>query len=314
MIFKTIDLFAWIWWIRLWFEKAGFSTVYSNDAEQFCKATFDMNFNDAKLDIGKIENVDPNKIPDADLLLGWFPCQPFSIAWYRKWFKDEWRGDLFFEILKLLRLKKPKAFLLENVKNLFSHDKWETYQYMKKLLEKEWYFVKEKVLNSMKYWNIPQNRERIYIVWFKDIKSFEAFNFPDEIKLTNKLKDILETKVDSKYYYNGKTLYDKLVPFVTSKDTVYQWRRIYVRENKAWVCPTLTANMWTWWHNVPIILDDKWIRKLTPRECFRLQWFPDTYILPEIADSRLYKQAWNSVSVPVIFRIAENMKIALLTK
>lgn len=309
-ILKTIDLFAGIWWIRIAFENAGFQTVFSNDAEPYCKKTFDINFKDTPLFVDKIENVKSENIPDFDILLGGFPCQPFSIAGYRKWFNDKWRGDLFFQIIRILEDKKPEWFLLENVKNLFSHDKWETYKFMKEQLESLGYHVTESVLNTVDYGNMPQNRERIYIVWFKDNNVFSRFKFPEKIKLTQKLKNLLDQKVPSKYYYNGKALMEKLVDTVTKEDTVYQWRRIYVRENKSWVCPTLTANMWTGWHNVPIIKDAHGIRKLTPRECFRIQWFPDSYILPDLADSRLYKQAGNSVSVPVIQRIAENMILA----
>jgi len=129
--------------------------------------------------------------------------------------------------------------------------------------------------------------------------------------LTINFKQLLETSVDEKYYYNGKTLYSKLELDVNNKSKVYQWRRRYVRENKSGVVPTLTANMGTGGHNVPIILDDKGIRKLTPRECFSMQGFPKTFKLPQLADSKLYQQAGNSVTVPVVERIAQELKKAL---
>ena len=125
------------------------------------------------------------------------------------------------------------------------------------------------------------------------------------------VSDCLEENIDEKYYYNNKTLYDRIKNDIIKEDTVYQWRRQYVRENKSKVCPTLTANMWTWGHNVPLIRDKQWIRKLTPRECANFQWFPKNYKLPNIADSNLYKQFGNSVSIPVIQRIAENMFFSL---
>ena len=131
----------------------------------------------------------------------------------------------------------------------------------------------------MEYGNVPQNRERIYIVGFKDASKAEAFEFPDPIPLTKKITDVLEDSVDDKYYYNGKPLYDSLKDDVTEIGQVYQWRRKYVRKNMKSVSPTLTANMGMGGHNVPIIRDSKGIRKLTPRECFRIQGFPDTYIL-----------------------------------
>jgi DNA (cytosine-5)-methyltransferase 1 len=204
------------------------------------------------------------------------------------------------------------GFLLENVKNLKTHDNGNTFNTIKESLEKLGYALKAKVLNTMDYGDVPQNRERIYMVGFKNSSHTERFEFPDSIKLTKRIIDILENNVPEKYYYNGKPLYDKLVNFVTEEGKVYQWRRQYVRENKSGVCPTLTANMGTGGHNVPIIKDKKGIRKLTPRECARIQGFPDTFVIPNIADSVLYKQFGNSVSVPVIKRIANNMKQAII--
>jgi len=225
------------------------------------------------------------------LLTGGFPCQPFSIAGYRKGFADKGRGDLFFEIIRILRDRKPKVFLLENVKNLKTHDKGNTLKLIYKELESLGYFVSDTVLNTMEHGNLPQNRERIYIVGFLSKKHHDLFKFPRKIKLTKTIHDCLTNdKVDNKYYYMKSPLYPKLKEEVIKKDTVYQWRRKYVRENKSNVCPTLTANMGTGGHNVPIILDDFGIRKLTPRECANFQGFPPEYMLPKIADSQLYKQ------------------------
>jgi DNA (cytosine-5)-methyltransferase 1 len=165
----------------------------------------------------------------------------------------------------------------------------------------------------MEYGNIPQNRERIYIVGFLDQDAFNKFEFPNKIPLTKTIHDCLEeNEVDDKYYYNDKPIYEKIKDDITKKDTVYQWRRKYVRENKNGVCPTLTANMGTGGHNVPLVLNGKGIRKLTPRECANFQGFPKDYKLPNIADSHLYKQFGNSVSIPVVQRIAENMNLALM--
>ncbi len=197
--------------------------------------------------------------------------------------------------------------MLENVKNLKGHDGGNTFRVIEQTLEELGYHIKSKVLNSMEYGNVPQNRERIYIVGFKDKARTEAFEFPEPIPLTKTIKDILEKDVDEKYYYNGKPLYEKLKNDVKEEGQVYQWRRKYVRQNKKGVSPTLTANMGMGGHNVPIIFDGKGIRKLTPRECFRIQGFPDDYKLPNIADSALYKQAGNSVSTPVLERIASQM-------
>lgn len=310
---KTIDLFAGVGGIRLGFEEAGFETVFANDFEPQCKDTYDLNFNGTKLFVEDIKKLDEKKLPDFDFLLGGFPCQAFSIAGYREGFDDKkGRGNLFFDVARILKEKKPMGFMLENVKNLKGHDKGKTFKIIMDTLESLGYYVKAKVLNSMEYGNVPQNRERIYIVGFRDKKHYERFNFPPAVKLAKKIPELLEKEVDKKYYYNGKPLYEKLKDDVSNPNTVYQWRRKYVRENKKGVCPTLTANMGMGGHNVPIIKDKKGIRKLTPLECARIQGFPMDFKLPKnISDSALYKQFGNSVSVPVVKAVANQIKKAI---
>lgn len=311
--FKFIDLFAGIGGIKIAFENNNLQCVLSNDFDVQVKKTFDFNFQQKQL-FGDIRSLSANKIPDFDILCAGFPCQPFSIAGYRKGINDPYgRGNLFFDIVRILEDKKPQAFLLENVKNLKTHDKGNTMKIILENLEKKLgYYVKVKVLNTMEYGNLPQNRERIYIVGFLDKKAYNNFSFPEKKPLTKTLSECLEkTKVNDKYYYNNKPLYEKLKYDIVKKNTVYQWRRKYVRENKNKVCPTLTANMGTGGHNVPLILDDFGIRKLTPRECANFQGFPQQYKLPEIADSHLYKQIGNSVSIPVIEEIGKNIKNSL---
>ena len=318
---KFVDLFAGIGGVKMGFENSGFEAVFSNDFDSYCKTTFDFNFSklynlESELYLGDIAKVPSNILPNFDVLTGGFPCQPFSIAGYRKGFTDEGRGDLFFEIIRILKDKKPKAFLLENVKNLKTHEDGATLKIIYDALKAIGYHVADTVLNTMDYGNLPQNRERIYIVGFLNKEDLEKFSFPKKIKRTKKISDCLENSsiIDEKYYYEGKPLYEKLAPFVKDKNIVYQWRRKYVRENKSSVCPTLTANMGTGGHNVPIILDDRGIRKLTPRECANFQGFPKNFIFPKIADSQLYKQIGNSVSIPVIARIAKKMKCVLEEK
>lgn len=305
--FRTIDLFAGIGGIRLGFEKAGFKTVFSNDFEPQCKETYDLNFKDSKLVIEDIRKISIDDLPEFDFLLGGFPCQAFSIAGYRQGFDDKkGRGNLFFDIAKIIDIKRPEGFLLENVKNLKNHDEGKTFKIIKKTLEDLGYHIKTKILNSMEYGNIPQNRERVYIVGFKNKTHFEKFDFPKPVKLTVKVSDLLEKNVLDKYYYNGKPLFSKIKDDI-KEGGIYQWRRQYIRENKKGVCPTLTANMGTGGHNVPIIKDKKGIRKLTPSECARIQGFPLDYKLPKLTDSVLYKQFGNSVSVPVIEAIAKEI-------
>ena len=311
--FKTLDLFAGIGGIRIGFEKAGFETVFANDFEKQCKITYNINFDTCKLVVEDITKIKSDDLPKFDFLLAGFPCQPFSVAGYRQGFQDKkGRGNLFFYIARIIEKKQPMGFLLENVKNLKSHDNGRTFKVIEKTLEDLGYHIKSKVLNSMKYGNVPQNRERIYIVGFKNKEHIDRFIWPEKKKLTITVADLLEEKVPKKYYYNDKPLYKKIKNDVTEEGKVYQWRRKYIRENKSGVCPTLTANMGMGGHNVPIIKDKKGIRKLTPLECARLQGFPDSYKLPKnLADSVLYKQIGNSVTVGMIKSIAKNIMQAI---
>lgn len=312
---KTIDLFAGLGGIRLGFHSAGFTTVYANDFDKYACETYNLNFKSTKLHLEDITKVETKDIPAFDFLLGGFPCQAFSIAGYRHGFKDpKGRGNLFFDIARILDDKKPLGFLLENVKNLKGHDGGHTFKVITETLDKLGYDIKSQVLNSMEYGNIPQNRERIYIVGFKKESGImKNFEFPGKIELTKTILDLLEDPktIDDKYYYNDKPLYEKIKDYPFEEGKVYQWRRQYVRENKKGVSPTLTANMGMGGHNVPIVRDSRGIRKLTPRECARIQGYPDSYSFPKQTDSHLYKQIGNSVSVPVLERIAKQMRLAI---
>lgn len=312
---KTIDLFAGIGGIRLGFEKAGFKTVFANDIDKNCKVTYDLNFSEPKLDNNDIWKLNISELPEFEVLLGGFPCQPFSIAGYRKGFKDDkGRGNLFFRIAEIIEERKPQAFLLENVKNLINHDNGRTFKIIVHTLENLGYYTKYEILNSSVHGGVPQNRERIFIAGFLDKNKAYNFKFPDKISLNKKFKDFLEKNPGEKYYYKGKPLFSKINSAVNSEEMVYQWRRKYVRTNKKGIVPTLTANMGSGGHNVPIIKDKKGIRKLTPRECFALQGFPDSFKLPDISDSKLYHQAGNSVTVSVVERIAENIFDTLVNR
>ncbi|GMC03606.1 cytosine-specific methyltransferase [Enterococcus thailandicus] len=310
--------FSGVGGIELGFTSTGkFRVMYANEFDRNAIITYRENYPDTLLDERDIHEVTKciDRVPDTDLIMGGFPCQAFSIAGYRKGFEDE-RGDLFFELLKIINEKKPEAIFVENVKNMVTHDHGNTFKVIREALVMSNYFIKWKVLNGKDYGNVPQNRERIYIVGFKSKKAYESFNFPEKTSLTNKLDSVIDFNLDAdeRYYYDEiKTpFWDKLYPNITSQDTVYQWRRQYVRENKSGVVPTLTANMGTGGHNVPLILtNDGRIRKLTPKETFNVQGFPADFKLPNISNGQLYKQAGNSVVVPVIQRIAEKIDEAL---
>ena len=313
-IFKVASFFAGVGGIDGAFEKTGrFKTVYANEIDPYPAETFQKNFS-IPMDVRDIHKVDSSDVPDVDVMTGGFPCQAFSIAGYRQGFHDEkGRGTLFFELMRFIREKRPRAVFLENVKNLVGHDNGNTFRVILESLEEEGYHTHFQVLNAMEYGNLPQNRERIYIVSFREKEDFSRFRFPEPIALTRPLEDVIDffSPMEERYYYSeGKykgPIYESLVEAMDDPRSIYQWRRKYVRKNKSGVVPTLTANMGEGGHNVPIILSNHGIRKLTPHECFNIQGFPKDFILPNLSESRLYKQAGNSVCVEVVRRIAKCM-------
>ena len=310
--FKFIDLFAGIGGFRLALQNVGGKCVFTSEWNNDAQKTYRENFGEVPFgDITKVRN--KNYIPEKfDILCAGFPCQAFSIAGYQKGFADT-RGTLFFDIEQIVEKHKPKVVFLENVKNLVSHDNGNTFKTITETLElKLGYKTFSKVLNSATHANVPQNRERIFIVAFdpKQVKNYAKFEFPKPIKLTKTIHDFLdkEKQDDVFYYKNDHQYYPELVKTMISKDTVYQWRRVYARENKSNLCPTLTANMGSGGHNVPLIKDDFGIRKLTPKECFAFQGYPiEKYIFPKLANSELYMQAGNSVTTTLIERIANQI-------
>ena len=230
------------------------------------------------------------------------------------------RGNLFYEIARFIdELKiKPKVLMLENVKNLSGHDKGRTRKIIEKILKDFGYYVHWKVYNTFKYTKIPQNRERTIIVCFRNKKSYSYFsnNLIDNVSSIKPISAMLEkNRIDDKYYYFQDAYnYKELKKSIKRRDTLYQWRRVYVRENKNNLCPTLTANMGTGGHNVPLLLDDIGIRKLTPKECFNFQGFKSFKFPKDVPNSQLYKQAGNSVTIPLIKKIAMNIKLSIYQK
>ena len=344
MTYRVGSMFAGIGGICLGFKLNDCEIVWANEIDPYACETYRHNFNGANYlvegDIRDItskkesesetdwENRINNLIPDIDILNAGFPCQAFSIAGERRGFEDE-RGNIFFEILKVLEVKRPEMILLENVKNLKTHDKGNTFKIIINKLENLGYHIKSEVLNTMEYGNIPQNRERIFIVGFLDENSYKNFTFPEKIELTRTIRDLIDLndRKDDRFYYNNTKYYTDLIATIDRQDTLYQIRRgMYIRENKANVCPTLTANMGTGGHNVPLIRDNYDIRKLTPEECLLFQGFNvddegHTHSFPDFftdskgkqrpyANGHKYKQAGNCVTVSVIDRIVRNMLTA----
>lgn len=315
--YTVIDLFAGIGGIKTGFMDAGFDVVFSNDFDKWARITFDLNY-ERPMVFGDIREVLSESMPDVDVVVGGFPCQPFSVRGNKEGFNDVSRGTLIFDVVRIIRDKKPKAFMLENVKHLANIQGGEVLEIILEELRQIGYHVTYKVLNTKKHGNLPQNRERIFIVGFSEEASYNAFEFPEEIPLTVSFADMYEDDVPEKYYFSEeflsvmtkegvprKTLFESMI---LHEGVAYQWRmNYYVRENKSGVSPTLTTGV----ADVPIILQNGRYRRLTPRECGNLQGFPSTFEFPDVNDSHLYKQFGNSVSIPVIRRIATNMKVAL---
>lgn len=305
--YTIASLFSGIGGIDLGFKSAGFDIIWANEIDLKSCKTYKNNFKNEELICDDIKNLKGNELKKVDILTGGFPCQAFSIAGNRKGFKDK-RGALIFEVFRIIKDLKPKIIFLENVKNLKTHNNGKTFNTIINNLIKLGYFVKYKILNTCKYSDVPQNRERLYIVGFKSKNKFKKFDFPEVSNRLLSIQDILEKKVSDNFYYTNTKYYSILKKTMKNKNTCYQWRRKYVRENKNNLCPTLTATMGTGGHNVPLVIDNFGIRKLTPRECLRLQGFPDNFVLPkDLPNSVLYKQAGNSVTVPIIKKIAEKI-------
>ena len=314
---KFADLFAGIGGMRIAFERSGAECRLTSEIDENAMKTYRRNFVESPShqfisdvrEVARFANLG-ELAPEVRLVLAGFPCQPFSIAGLRKGLSDE-RGKIFTSILDVISQETVQAFVLENVRGIMSHDRGSTFAYMLQELGRCGFpGLKFSVLNSMTHGGVPQNRERVFIVGFRDVKKADAFEFPSRIELRKSLADVMESRrVDDRYYYDGRfDCYSKLREAVTKRNTAYQWRRVYVRENKSGVVPALTANMGSGGHNVPIVKDRFGIRKLTPRECARLQGFPEKFKLPEgMADSHLYHQFGNSVTVSLVARLARRV-------
>lgn len=302
--FTFIDLFAGIGGIRLGFESVGGKCVFSSEFDEDACITYEANFGEHPA--GDITKIEANTIPDFDILLGGFPCQAFSIIGKKEGFANETCGTLFFDIERILKEKKPKAFMLENVRNLTAHDRGNTFKVIISHLEALGYHVYAKVLNALDY-GVPQKRERIIIVGFIDDVKFE-FPLPLDLSARKTLADILETDVDRKYYVRDEIKHSRLQRL---KNKNYPKPYISHENMSGSITPHpyssalragASANY--------ILINDE--RRPTERELLRIQGFPDTYRVV-VPYSKIKKQTGNSVAVPVIQAVAAEMIKALKT-
>lgn len=321
-MYKSIDLFAGIGGIRLGFDQAfkdDIKTVFVSEWDEKAVETYKANFNDSVDVVGDITKIDEKEIPEHDILLAGFPCQAFSLAGQKRGFEDA-RGTLFFDVARIIKYHKPKVVFCENVKNLVNHDRGCTFNVIKSILEDLGYIVFYRILNS-KNFGVPQNRERIYIVGFRKDIAPERFIFPEKTDDTKVIKDIVEEKeVSSKYYLSTAYLASlkRHKERHVSKGNGFGYE---IREATSVAGAIVCGGMG---RERNLIIDERltdftpvthikgevnreYIRKMTPREWARLQGFPDEFKLP-VADTHLYKQFGNSVTVPVIRAIAEQIK------
>lgn len=303
--FTFIDLFAGIGGIRIPFQELGGRCVFSSEWDSFAQKTYRVNFGETPSgDITKIASKD---IPDFDILLAGFPCQPFSQAGLKKGFADT-RGTMFFEIERILKEKRPKAFFLENVKQLKGHDKGKTFQVILDHLNRLNYATVFEVLRAADF-GVPQNRERIYIIGFRrDLLSVQkgfTFDFPKPTGQKTRLGDILEKKVDDKY-----TISDALYAGHLRRKEEHMKKGngfgFCLFNEESPYANTISARYYKDGSEILIDQGKRNPRKLTPRECARLQGFPENYIIP-VSDTQSYKQFGNSVAIPVVRAVAGKM-------
>ena len=304
--FTFIDLFAGIGGLRQAFESSGGKCLFSSEWNKFSQQTYEANF--GEIPHGDITQIDEKEIPDHDILIGGFPCQPFSIAGVSSknylgrehGFKDSTQGTLFFDVCRIIKEKQPSAFLLENVKNLKSHDKGNTFKVIINTLEKELnYNIHYKIIDAGKV--VPQHRERIFIVGFKEPLDFK---FPELIDKKPVLEDILEDNVDEKYTLKDGT-WNALQRHRAKHQSKGNGFGFNLADKKG-IAKTLSARYYKDGAEILINQERKNPRRLTPRECARIMGFPEKFKIP-VSDNQAYRQFGNAVVVPVVKEIAKTM-------
>lgn len=301
------SMFAGIGGIDLAFEQAGFSVVWANEMDKYACRTYRLNFGDEYLVEGDIQEVDTADIPDFDVLIAGFPCQAFSSVGLQKGFEDP-RGNLFFETARVIAAKQPKAVFFENVSNLVKHDSGNTFATILSTMEELEYHVTYKIMNASDY-GIPQQRNRIYMVAFKDKGICDKFHFPEERELKHDAFYYFDKeRQPDNYYMDNHRMWDDMVAFMTDRHRIYRFTDWGLSKGRDGICPTLLAAMGSPYERIPFFYDDFSIRKITQREAARLQGFPDTFEFPlKKTPKQVYKQIGNSVCVPIVKEIADQM-------
>ena len=305
------SLFSGIGGIDIAFQQAGFKVAWAIEKDAACCRTYRHNFKDITLIEQDIRSVNPNKLERVDVITAGFPCQSFSIAGKQRGFDDA-RGHLFYEVGKFISAYKPRFVFLENVPNLLEHDEGRSFQVVHNVLAELNYSMRYSVLRASEYGGIPQIRDRIYIVAFREQEDCDRFEFPSKVNLSITIEDVLnrnQKKHDIYYYSSKDPFYHKASKIVTRSDSIYRVYHDSIKVTQNHMCPTLTASMGTSKNQVPLVVDDYGLRKLTLRECLDFQGFPIGYYFPNsIKIDEAYKQAGNTVCIHVVQKIAESIK------
>jgi DNA (cytosine-5)-methyltransferase 1 len=324
-VFTFIDLFAGIGGFHLACHNLGGECVFASEWDSFARETYTANFKDkapvlfnkngtpTSLYATDITKVDISTIPEFNLLCAGFPCQPFSIAGLQKGFKDR-DGNLFFEIMRFVDTLQPSVIFLENVANLVEHDRGRTFNVIHNELSEREYYIRYLVADACDY-GIPQHRTRTYIVAFRNFAACNSFAFPQPRSLGKRIFDVIDktSRAADGYYLPVDSFYcERLNSFMKDDDQIYRFSDYGIQASRDGISFTLKANMGTWKERIPYIRDIYGIRKITPKECLALQGFPSEFSFRDIPIRSAYKQCGNTVVVPIIKEIADQISKVLI--
>lgn len=315
MALKVGGLFSGIGGIEIGFQQAGFEISWAVENDAACYRTYRYNFVDSQITQKDIRMINPAELCKVDILIAGFPCQSFSVAGKQKGFSDS-RGHLFYEVEKFIQAYSPRFIFLENVSNLMDHDNGKTFNIVHNVLSELDYSIRYRVLRASEYGGVPQIRDRVYIVAFREQIDCDLFSFPEPIELKCSIEDVLQRdcKRHKAYYYiENDDFYKFAKGIVTRKDSIYRVYHDSIKLTQNKMCPTLTASMGIRPNQVPLVVDNYGLRKLTIQECLDFQGFPKEFRFPSsITLEDAYKQIGNSVCVPVVRRIAEQIQKIVL--
>lgn len=305
------SMFAGIGGIDLAFKKTGFKPIWANEIDKYACNTYRLNFKAKYLVEGDIKKIQTQDIPEFDILTAGFPCQSFSSVGLRKGFHDP-QGNLFFETIRVISAKCPKVVFFENVANLIKLDNGTTFEVIMSAMKELGYYVRYQLMNASDY-GIPQQRNRVYIVAFRDKKKADKFEFPKKKKLTKDAFAFFDKERQPEHYYmDGHKKWKEMIAFMDDKHRIYRFTDWGISRSRDGICPTLLAAMGSPYERIPFFFDHFSIRKITQREAARLQGFPDSFQFPiEKTPKQVYKQIGNSVCVPIVKSIAVAIKKVL---